>query len=71
MEKKYYLVNIVVEVPVIADSVKEAYEIAKWALANELKPGNNLNYKPSSALMSDKPLDYCYTGDMLTMVLYK
>ena len=71
-ESKFYLVNLIVEVPVKADSVEEAREIAKWALKQELKDGHEFDPQVDSLIettLEEAPLAF-YTGEMLTMNLY-
>lgn len=71
----YYIVNLVIPVPVKADSIEDAENIAKWALKKELSHSCDLspsNVESITILSQEntKGIDF-YTGKLLTMVVYK
>lgn len=71
----YYIINLVIPVPVKADSIEDAENIAKWALKKELSHSCDLT--PSNVesviILSQKDTKEIsfYTGELLTMVVYK
>jgi len=71
----YYIINLVIPVPVKADSIENAENIAKWALKKELSHSCDLT--PSNVesvtilLQKDTKGFNFYTGELLTMVVYK
>ena len=71
----YYIINLVIPVPVKADAIEDAENIAKWALKKELSHSCDLT--PSNVesviILSQKDTKEIsfYTGELLTMVVYK